>query len=202
MEKEPLVENGGSANNIERKFTTVEIGAGDLPIVYNFSERAKNFKEDASKRYIGIDFKKEELKKAQERKGLLAGATDRTLFLVANGGRLPIADKTVDEIVLHNVVGDPTGSLGPGFRMFKEIARVLTETGTMKIIENYTPDVAREWMERNRALLEENFKLVSTLTSKDVQDNPTITEEDLEHIKKDFATKDNYRSFIAVYEKL
>jgi len=133
----------------KEKYIIVEIGSGTQPYINRpeISDKyLKKFRRDASLYYFGLDtsggamgvgrsnFKRRDI-------GYNLEKTDRVNFVLASGSQLPFRDDTVSEVIFRNVLGDPEANNILG--MMQDAERVLKVGGILKVIETYTPQVAR-----------------------------------------------------------
>lgn len=162
----------------EKEFV-LEIGTGDLPILYS---AFKNILENQNTHYIGIDIDKEHLEKAKKEieKSFGEEYKEKISFLFAKEENLPFKDESIDKIVLQNIFSDPVlGIEDPRMatiacfsdgiqahikeiktKILEETTRVLKLNGVLIIINFYSPEVSQEFFneEKIKKYLKENFK--------------------------------------------
>ena len=105
-------------------------------------------RENPNIRYVGVDLNHTFLgigKALQVSEDVRAGhaPNERIHYVNATGGALPFADNSVSELVLKNVLGHDKIWDAVRMLVLYEAGRVLKQGGLLKIIEQYTPDVAR-----------------------------------------------------------
>jgi len=94
-------------------------------------------------RYVGIDINIDDLTTgASAAASVQPEAAERMLFINADGKRLPIADESVHEALLNNVLGDPKSY--DRALLIRELYRVLAAGGTLTVAEMYSPQFASE----------------------------------------------------------
>ena len=127
----------------------VEVGGGMLPYIDSpelSSKYIKQFKEDASIYFIATDHSGGALKTGRDRFRQRDDMrelekTDRVHFVLASGSMLPFRDGSVTEVIFRNVLGDP--ETRDPLEIMLEAERVLKVGGILKVIETYTPYVAK-----------------------------------------------------------
>ncbi len=145
----------GFHSKIERKETPeemliIEVGSGALPMFVDVSEEyRKQFDENATARYVGVDLNIFELKEGrslQERTDAEKGRAknDRIQYVNAKAEALPFADSIANELVLRNVLGDPDIEVGEKHALLREAARVMKKDAILRIVEVYTPMMMQE----------------------------------------------------------
>ncbi len=117
----------------------VEVGTNEIPLPMLGK---KAFGENDV--YIGIDVERENVELSRERseEWVKSGARPeikKMIFTQADMGRLPFADRTVDDLYLGNVFGDPGISLKSKEDFLEEARRVLRDERELIIKENNTP---------------------------------------------------------------
>lgn len=117
----------------------LEVGTYQTPVTV-FGDK-KFGKDDL---YIGLDIDEHEVRSAKrnsewrdEDDGRQTG--EHKLFMNADMRRMPIADKSVEELFLGNVLGDPSISDKQKERLLSEAARILKDKRTLVIKETNTP---------------------------------------------------------------
>lgn len=114
----------------------VELGTHYIPLPMLGN---KKFLEDEL--YIGIDIRGDLVKQAKQNTNLAHEGSDfeNIQFLQADAKRLPLKNKAAEEILLGNVLGDPSISLTDKATFLEEAKRVITEEGVIVIKETNTP---------------------------------------------------------------
>ncbi len=131
-------------------YLIVEIGSGKYPLPLDVPESYREWmNKNPSIRYVGVDInfgKLQQGRASQENKDREHGipAHERVSYVKATGTELPFANNAVSELVLKNVLGDPGIWVAIKMLILQEASRVLKPSGLLKIIEQETPDVARE----------------------------------------------------------
>ena len=132
----------------KEEYIIVEVGSGGLPYIDSprvSAGYAQRFRDDASIYFIATDHSGGAL--AAGRDSFKAHSvnqldkTGRVHFVIASGSYLPFRDASVSEVILRNVLGDQETK--EPLEMMREVERVLKVGGILKVIEMYTPQVAR-----------------------------------------------------------
>ncbi len=124
-------------NSERRRRIVVEIGMGDSPFLVNGRKSGRGI------RYIGIDNKSSGLSRKydpfpeiSEKLGKIPGLEFE--LIDGDGASMPLPDHSVDLVHISNIFGDPF-ILGNKIRFLREVARVLKESGTLRVVETLTP---------------------------------------------------------------
>ncbi len=165
-----MKEKIGPKNDREKydKRIILEIGAGSSPVIRGI-EREKKFEEDVEARYISVDHFAYDTKKVsnpEQRK--------KILNIQAHGEHLPIKNESVTELVMRNVLGDPTIDDGVKRAMILESIRALKKDGQLKIIEQITPEVALKWKDEILKITNNQLELARQISKNEAKDSKDI----------------------------
>jgi SAM-dependent methyltransferase len=154
---EELIEAGPNQRII------LEIGTEDWPIFHASKERVTELERDGNF-YIGVEIDKGQLKKASQiTKRSHSSIADKALFIEADGTKLPLKTESVEEVVLGNVLGDPSIFKNVIHGILDEAHRVLKRGGLLKIVETATPSYGRNILESLLPSFEDEFEVEKTL---------------------------------------
>ncbi|RJQ35273.1 class I SAM-dependent methyltransferase [Candidatus Parcubacteria bacterium] len=139
----------------KEEYIIVEIGSGASPYI-DSPELSKEYidklKEDESIYFIATDDSGGSLGTGRnwfrlndEMRERELEKTGRVHFVLASGHQLPFRDNSVAEVIFRNVLGDPEAR--KPLEMMREAERVLKVGGVLKVIEMYTPHIARQNMD-------------------------------------------------------
>ena len=124
----------GESDERVPKRVFVEVGTNIIPVPFI---GGKSFEHDT---YIGVDVKEENARKARENSDhRFASETKNIFFLNADAKKLPLADDSVDELYMGNLIGDPGVTQKEKEIFFKEASRVLKNEGRLVVKETNTP---------------------------------------------------------------
>jgi ubiquinone/menaquinone biosynthesis C-methylase UbiE len=163
----------------------VEIGCGAAPFLrYARPEFKEYFKTNSNVLYFGLDIEERDVEFAEEivrynlEHELGEEVGSRFAFVEADGSQLPIMDKSVDELILSNVLGDPRidrkQGESPGEtkkKILQEAYRVLKSGGRLTIHEDITPQVTRRnyWIEEAEEIFDTKAKYNELADSEPVE---------------------------------
>lgn len=92
--------------------------------------------------YVGIDIGAEDLREGKrdtETLRRIQGKEGKMFFVKGTGEAMPLQDKSVDELIFINILGEERIEPEAKERFLAEAARVLKEKGELVIGETYTP---------------------------------------------------------------
>jgi len=116
----------------------LEVGTRYSPVLLVGNKRM-----GADQRYVGVDINLKDLVTgASAAASVQPEAAEHMLFVNADGKRLPLADASVHEALLNNVLGDPKSF--DRVLLIRELYRVLAAGGTLTVAEMYSPQFAQE----------------------------------------------------------
>jgi ubiquinone/menaquinone biosynthesis C-methylase UbiE len=134
----------------DHEYVILEIGGGKYPLPFDAPDSYREWmQKNPNARYISADINLENLQKgraSQQGKDQERGipVTERVGYIQAAGTELPIADASISELVLKNVLGDPSIWSAVKLLMLHEANRVIRPGGLFKVIEQESPDFARQ----------------------------------------------------------
>lgn len=154
---------------VQDRHIILEIGTGDYPIILPSKKRREDLKKEGAF-YIGVELSGEEIKKAAKGiEGKYPQITSKILLIEANGVNLPFSDESINEVVIGNVLGDPSVRRYPIEMIFDEIYRVLRKGGYAKIIETFTPEEGSEVLTWLIPYLQDKFEIEKTLVRESME---------------------------------
>ncbi len=141
---------------------TLEIGCGKHSILELPEDRLREFENNPALKYIGIDVDRDVLMKAKKNlsEEIIPNSQteERIILMQASGEKLPLSDESINEIIMANVLGEPRPFVS--WKMLEEVRRVLKKRGILKVIETYSPEVAKDRREEIFELLRDKLNLI------------------------------------------
>lgn len=136
----------------------VEVGAGSWPLPFQLTQESGDRLLSRTSRYIIVDVNEKALRENTARRD----KTGIYNFLVARADRLPLANSSVNRIIMTNFLGiPPSKKLSHDYyheHLLEEYHRVLADGGEIIIVEIYTPEYAREWLSQHKAKINALFE--------------------------------------------